>query len=126
MAEQAKADRKKASEGRKLQKQAIEDQWKLDSDAHAIKEAAWCVECAAIEAQWKEQRDQARLIHKRAPKKPTLPLKPKRPLKPKEVPVVGVEQQDNSADDTDDIGEDEEELTDQLRDLDLDLFAEMV
>lgn len=100
-----------------LQKQAMEDQWKLDSDAHAIKEAAWRVECAAIEAQWQEQR---------APKKPTLPLKPKRPLKPKEVPVVVVEQQDNSADDTDDIGEDEEELTDQLRDLDLDLFAEMV
>ena len=63
-AEQSKADHKKASKERKLQNEALEKQWKLDMDAYAIREAAWHVECAAMEAEWNEQRDEARKIHK--------------------------------------------------------------
>ena len=75
--EQAVADRKKALEGRRLQKQALEVQWRFDFDAYTIKEGAWCVEYAAIIAEWKEERDQARIAHKHTPKKPALPAKPK-------------------------------------------------
>ena len=135
-AEQGIATRKRALEERKVQKLALETQWKLDLEEYAIKEGAWRVECTAIEAQWREQRDQARLAHKRPPKKPTLPPKPKRPLKPKGgLTIVEEDLQDTIQQDSEvgEVGEkvdtdseDEEVVRQLLRDLELDRFAEIV
>ena len=126
-AEQAVADRRKASEERKLQKQALEVQWRLDFNVYTIKEGAWRVECAAIMAEWQEARDQARIAHKRPPKKPDMPAKPKRPIKPKEAPVAG-QNAEEAAEAAEEAAEEEEagesdieaELADRVGDLELD------
>ena len=135
--EQLALERKLAVEERKNAKQALEVQWRCDLDVYADQVAAWREEVAEIDAAWKEQRDEARIAHKRPPKKPTLPVRPKRPLKPKlggsdltvleeqcegtigEFVEDGAHGEDIEAED-----HDNEELVEFMRELDLDRFAQ--
>lgn len=102
-------------------------------DAYAIREAAWHVECASIEAEWNKQRDQAHKVHKCAPKKPTPPTKLKRPAKPKGVSVgkqnarmsAGKSAEESAGEGTEEQG-DEAKLIDRLQDMKLGRFAEIV
>ena len=127
--EQAALENRLAAEEAKRAKQALENQWRLDLKNYVDHvEPAWHAECAVIEAAWKEQRDAARKVHKRAPKKPTLPLKPKRPLKPKVSPgdLTILEEVDETQLHACEESDDDDELADNMRNLELDRFAELV
>ena len=126
-------ERKLASEERKQAKQVREQQWRFDLDAYPDQVTAWREQVASLEAEWKEQRDQARTVHKRAPKKPMLPTRPKRPLKPKGSPIgdlTALEEAEVEGDDSEaDIPEilrDNAELIEDIRNLELDGFADML
>ena len=131
--EKAAAERKLAAEERKQAKQVREQQWRFDLDAYADQVTAWREQVASLEAEWKEHRDQARMDHNRPPKKPELPIRPKRPLKPKGGPIgdlTALEEADVEGDDTEaDIPEilrDNAELIEDMRNLELDGFADML
>ena len=135
--EQAALENRLAAEEAKRAKQALEDQWRLDLKNYVDHvEPAWRAECAVIEAAWGEQRDAARMVHKRAPKKPTLPPKPKRPLKPKvgtgdlttldEGALTTLDEADETQLYACEESDDDDELTENMRHLELDRFAELV
>ena len=69
--EKAAEERKLAAEERRVAKQAIEIQWKLDRDLYDEQINAWREEVAALDAACREERDEARMAHRRPPKKPT-------------------------------------------------------
>ena len=94
---------------------------------------AWREEVASLEAEWKEERDQARMIHKRAPKKPVLPIRPKQPLKLKGGPIgdlTALEEAEVEGDDSEadisDILHDNAELIEDMRNLELEGLADML
>ena len=135
--EQAALENRLAAEEAKRAKQALEDQWRLDLKNYVDHvEPAWRAECAVIEAAWGEQRDAARMVHKRAPKKPTLPPKPKRLLKPKvgtgdlttldEGALTTLDEADETQLHACEESDDDDEITENMRNLELDRFAELV
>ena len=142
LAKQAKArhedkvkKRKLLAEERKQAREVLERQWKLDYEAYRVQMQLWHEDCAAVEAIWREQRDEARNARKRPPRKPTLPERPKRPIKPKEggtgdqtiIKEEGEVEPGASLQDVESEAENaEEELVDNMRTLELDRFAEIV
>lgn len=131
--EQAALERKLAAEERKNAKQVLETQWKFDISQYTNLVNAWREEVAAIDAKWRQERDEARTAHQRPPKKPTPPVRPKRPIKPKmgpsdltileeleEVDTVTPEAAIQQEDDVD------EDLVEYMRDLELDRFEQML
>ena len=66
LAEAAKIQREKAAlkrrlvaDERKIAKQALEIQWRLDLDSYANEVTAWREKVATLDAEWREERDQA-------------------------------------------------------------------
>ena len=150
IAEAAKAEREKAAlehklaaEERKNTKQELDKQYQLDLDAYADQITAWKNKVAELDAAWKKQRDEARMAHRHPPKKPTPPNRPKRPIKPKgvsndltiipKVLVDSTELGDSIGTEVDTEGayheeenNESEELSEFMRDLDLDRFEHML
>ena len=134
--EKAALERKLAAEERKNAKQALDKQYKLDLDAYVDQIDAWKKEVAALDAAWKEQRDEARLAHRRPPKKPTPPSRPKRPSKKganeltiiSELTIIQEAGESMTADVDAVAHQDEvnEELSEFMRDLELDRFEHML
>ena len=131
--EKAAAERKLAVEERKQAKQVREQRWRFDLNAYTGQVTACREQVTSLEAEWKEHRDPARMDHKRPPKKPELPIRPKRPLKPKGGPIgdlTALEEADVEGDDTEaDISEilrDNADLIEDMQNLELDGFADML
>ena len=130
--ERAKAalERRLVADEQKIAKRALEIQWRLDLDSYADEVTAWREKVATLDAEWREERDQARMAHQRPPQKPSPPTRPKRPIKPKcdltiiqegEVEPGEGESVDNQHQDIEN-----EELVEFIRDLYLDRFAQML
>ena len=73
------------------------------------------------------------MVHKGAPKKPVLPIRPKRPLKPKGSPIgdlTALEEAEVEGDDSEadipDILRDNAELIEDMRNLELNGFEDML
>ena len=137
--EKAAFERKLAAEERKNAKQALDKQYKLDLDAYADQIDAWKNEVAALDAAWREQRDEARLAHRRPPKKPTPPTRPKRPSKKglndltiiSELTIIQEAGESMTAEvdavaHQDEENNESEELSEFMRDLELDRFEHML
>ena len=132
--EQAALEQKLAAEERKNAKQAIERQHKIDLDHYNDQVNAWREEVAILDAACREERDVARLAHERLPKKPTPPIRPKRPVKLKGNELTIIQEVENTK--IMNVGEGEadtipenhesEELSEFMRDLDLDRFEQMI
>ena len=106
-----------------------EHQRRCDLDAYADQVTMWREQVAGLQAKCKQQRDQARMVHKYAPKKPVLPIRPKRPLRPKGGPIgdlIALEEAEEEGDDSEadipDILRDNAELIGDMRNLELDGF----
>ena len=137
--EKAAFERKLAAEERKNAKQALDRQYKLDLDAYADQIDAWKNEVAALDAAWREQRDEARLAHRRPPKKPTPPTRPKRPSKKglndltiiSELTIIQEAGESMTAEvdavaHQDEENNESEELSEFMSDLELDRFEHML
>lgn len=134
--DKAALERKLAMEERRNAKQVLEKQWRLDLDMYSDQVTAWREEIAALDAAWKEQRDEARIAHQRPPKKPIHPSRPKRPIKPKgDFSIIGdlsiiqeveTSQVIETAQDEDEDNEAVEVDSEFLQDFDLDRFEQMV
>ena len=137
--EKAALDRKLAAEAKKKAKKALERQWKLEHAEYIIQEIDWRKECAKLHTKWEIKRNEARIAHKRPPKKPTMPAKPKQPIKPRreeegtresrespELPATaGIQFYDDNHEGEDNDDNNNGDM-DMLRDSELNQFAEML
>ena len=59
--ERAKAalERRLVADEQKIAKRALEIQWRLDLDSYADEVTAWREKVATLDAEWREERDQA-------------------------------------------------------------------
>ena len=100
---------------------------------------AWREEVAALDAAWKEQRDEARIAYQRLPRKPVLPIRPKRPLKPKgpggdltviqevgEARINDLAEGGADREEIEPVDNENEELAEFMRELDLDRFEQLL
>ncbi|KAF8430119.1 hypothetical protein EV426DRAFT_5481 [Tirmania nivea] len=76
-AEEAKIARKEEAAARKLAKEQAIQQKKAAREVQAVLEAQWKADYATAEAAWRIEQDQARLEHRKPPKKPVKPPRPR-------------------------------------------------
>ena len=78
--QQLAEERRRASEERKIMRETLLAQWKIDLQEHTqTMVPQWQAECTEIDADWAA----AKQIAGRSTKKPAYPSRPKRPIKPK-------------------------------------------
>ncbi|RPB18389.1 hypothetical protein L211DRAFT_874882 [Terfezia boudieri ATCC MYA-4762] len=132
-------EKKKVAEEKRVTKEALDKQWRYDLQQYqAVEIPVWQAECAEIDQAWAASKAIAVANggSKRIGKKPSYPTRPKRPLKPKgggaitssDLTIIAediLEEGANSGiEGGAEEGEDEEDLVDSMRTLDIAYFAE--
>ena len=115
-------ERKKAAELKRIVKNAVETQWKLEKLEYEMAKDRWELECSIIEHDWDLAKEAAKAAREKAPKKPQMPPTQKMPWKKDFITTID-KLIDDDAYESDDSGNEMEAMMESMRELEIEQFA---